>query len=89
MRGRYAVAEHRPSGTPSPLEMTLTRQALDRYEAALRALRPEDRQAVVGRLEFHYSYEELSDAWGLPSEDTARKRVERALKRLAIAMRDA
>jgi RNA polymerase sigma-70 factor, ECF subfamily len=74
---------------PSPLEAAVSREALDRYETALNALSSEDREAIVGRLELHYSYQELSDAWGTPSADTARKRVERAVKRLATAMSDA
>jgi len=77
-----------PSIHPSPLESAITREAVDRYEAALETLEPEDREAIVGRLELHYSYGELSEAWGVASADTARKRVERALKRLAVAMRD-
>jgi RNA polymerase sigma-70 factor (ECF subfamily) len=83
------VASDLPSACPSPLESAITREAVDRYEAALNALGSEDREAIVGRLEFHYSYQELADAWGVSSADTARKRVERALKRLAMAMRDA
>jgi RNA polymerase sigma factor (sigma-70 family) len=83
------AARHLPSVYPSPLESAVTREAVDRYEAALKAVSPEDREAIVGRLELHYSYQELSDAWGVSSADTARKRVERALKRLAMAMRDA
>lgn len=73
---------------PSPLESAVSREALERYEAALNTLSPDDREAIVGRLELHHSYQDLSDAWGTPSADTARKRVERAVKRLAIAMRD-
>ena len=83
------VAGDLPSVYPSPLESAVTREEVDRYEAALKALSPEDREAIVGRLELHYSYRELSDAWGVSSADAARKRVERALKRLAMAMRDA
>jgi RNA polymerase sigma factor (sigma-70 family) len=74
------------STAPSPLESAVSREALGRYEAVLHTLSPEDREAIVGRLELHYSYQELSDAWGTPSADSARKRVERAVKRLAMAM---
>lgn len=83
------VARHQPSVYPSPLERAVTREAVDRYDATLKTLSPEDREAIVGRLELHYSYQELAHAWGVSSADTARKRVERALKRLAMAMRDA
>jgi RNA polymerase sigma-70 factor (ECF subfamily) len=87
--GGLDAARHQPSASPSPLESAVTREAVDRYETGLKALSPEDREAIVGRLELHYSYQELSDAWGVSSADTARKRVERALKRLALGMRDA
>jgi RNA polymerase sigma factor (sigma-70 family) len=73
---------------PSPLEAAVTREALDRYEAALATLAPEDREAIVGRLEMHYSFEELADAWGKSSADAARKTFKRAATRLADAMRN-
>ena len=80
------VAESAASLEPSPLEHAVSREAVDRYEVALHILSAEDREAIVGRLELHYTYQELSNAWGTPSADAARKRVERAVKRLAIAM---
>ena len=72
----------------SPLESTISREAFDRYETALNTLSRDDREAIVGRLELHHSYQELSEAWGTVSADAARKRVERAVKRLAMAMAD-
>ena len=83
------AAAHRVSPRPSPLEEAITRQALDRYEAALAALDEEDREAIVGRIELQYSYQELADAWGKPSAEAARKTVERAVRRLAEAMNEA
>jgi DNA-directed RNA polymerase specialized sigma24 family protein len=64
----------------------MTRQGIDRYEAALAVLDAEDREAIVGRMELRYTYQELADAWGKPSADAARKAVERAIKRLAELM---
>jgi RNA polymerase sigma-70 factor, ECF subfamily len=83
--GMEAAADH-VSPRPSPLEEAITHQALDRYEAALALLDDEDREAIVGRVELHYSYQELADAWGKPSAEAARKAVERAVRRLAEAM---
>ena len=80
------AAAHQASPRPSPLEEAITHQALDRYEAALLSLDDEDREAIVGRIELHYSYQELADAWGKPSAEAARKAVERAVRRLAEAM---
>ena len=81
------AANDKVSLMQSPLEAAITREALDRYEAALATLAPEDREAIVGRLELHYSYQELSDAWEIQSHDAARKRVERAIDRLAHKMK--
>jgi RNA polymerase sigma-70 factor (ECF subfamily) len=83
------LAEDARSLDLSPLEHAVSRQAVDRYEAALDTLPDVDREAIVGRLELQYSYLELANAWGMSSPDAARKRVERAVKRLATAMSDA
>ena len=74
---------------PSPLEELIGRQTLDRYEAALAALKPEEREAVVGRLEFGMSYAELAVTLGKNSADAARMAVTRALLKIAEEMRDA
>lgn len=83
------AAAHHVSPRPSPLDEAITHQALDRYESALAALDEEDREAIIGRIELHYSYQELADAWGKPSAEAARKAVERAVKRLAEEMNEA
>lgn len=73
---------------PSPLEQAIGRQALERYEAALQRLGDDERSAVVGRLEFGYTYVELALMLNRRTPDAARKLVERALARLATWMRD-
>ena len=70
----------------SPLEEAIGREAIQRYEEALARLRPEEREAVIGRVEMGYSYEELADALGKPSAEAARKAAKRALVRLAHEM---
>jgi RNA polymerase sigma factor (sigma-70 family) len=86
----------RPESTPldglevdggrSPLEAAIGREAVDRYERALAALRPEERETLVGRLEMGYSYEELADVIGRPTAEAARKAAQRALVRLVREM---
>ncbi len=71
----------------SPLEYAIGAESVERYEAAMRRLSAADREAVIGRLEFHYSYEELAVALAKPSADAARMAVTRAVKRLAEEMR--
>lgn len=72
---------------PSPLEEAIGREAVERYESALSRLRPEDRQAIIGRIELGLTNEELADALGKPTPNAARMAVERALLRLAKEMR--
>ena len=77
--------EHVDPG-PSPLEEAIGREATERYEAALAALKPEEREAIIGRIELGYTYDELAEALGKPSGDAARKAAERALVRLVEEM---
>jgi RNA polymerase sigma-70 factor (ECF subfamily) len=70
----------------SPLEDIIGRQAMARYEAALQALRAEDREAIIARLEMGCSYEDVAQALGKNSANAARMAVTRALVRLAEVM---
>jgi RNA polymerase sigma factor (sigma-70 family) len=72
----------------SPLENAIGAQALECYEAALGRLRPEERHAIVARVEMDGSYQEVARALGKPSADAARMAVSRALLRLAKEMKD-
>jgi RNA polymerase sigma-70 factor (ECF subfamily) len=71
----------------SQVEEAIGREAVDRYEHALTRLRPEEREAIIARVEMGYSYAELAEALGKPSADAARKAAERALVRLAEEMK--
>ncbi len=70
----------------SPLEQSIGREAIERYEQALAALKPEEREAIIGRVEMGYWYEELAELLGRPSAEAARKAAQRALVRLAQQM---
>jgi RNA polymerase sigma factor (sigma-70 family) len=72
----------------SPLEDAIGREAVDKYEQALARLRPEEREAIVARVELGYTYEEMAEVLDKPSADAARKAAQRALLRLASEMRD-
>lgn len=67
----------------SPLDLAIGVENTARYEAALQRLRDEDREAIIGRLEMQYSYEELAVALDKPTANAARVAVIRALHRLA------
>jgi RNA polymerase sigma-70 factor (ECF subfamily) len=70
----------------SPLEQAIGREGVERYERALERLKPEEREAIIGRVEMGYTYEELAEALGKPTADAARKAARRALLRLAEEM---
>jgi RNA polymerase sigma-70 factor (ECF subfamily) len=70
----------------SPLEQAIGREAVERYESALERLKPHEREAIIGRVELGYSYEELAASMGKTTPDAARKAAERALVRLAEEM---
>ena len=78
--------ENQTDHSDSPLEMAIGHEALERYEAALARLRPEEREAIVARVEMGGSYQEVADKLGKPSVDAARMAVSRALLRLAEEM---
>lgn len=89
--GRRPVGSELPSGLeteePSPLEKAIGTQTLDRYDRALEVLRPEDRELVVAHVEFEFSHQELATVFGKPSANAARMALQRALLRLADAMK--
>ncbi len=81
---RAAVSNER-----SPLDEVIGLEAVERYEAALQLLNPIDREAIIGRIELGYDYDELARALDKPSAGAARVAVGRALARLAAKMHEA
>ena len=73
----------------SPLDAAIGAENAVRYERALALLRDEDREAIILRLEMHYTYDELRVALDKSSEGAARIAVRRALERLAVQMASA
>lgn len=67
----------------SPVESVVGLQALEAYEEALSELSVSDREAVLMRLEFGYSYKEIAESLGLASDNAARMRVSRAIAKVA------
>lgn len=96
IRGEVRRAASRPAGHdlkdehvdagPSPLQQAIGREGLDRYEAALERLRPQEREAIIARFELGMNNEELAAALGKPSKDAARRAAERAVRRLIEEM---
>jgi len=73
---------------PSPLERTVSRDVLERYETALQRLDEGTREAVMLRIEFHYTYPQIAEALGRTSPDAVRMLVGRAMVELARHMRE-
>jgi RNA polymerase sigma-70 factor, ECF subfamily len=75
-----------PARSPSPLEEAIGQEVLDRYEAALQNLRPEDREAIIARIKMGLDYAEVAEVLGKPSIAAAHMAVSRALVKLAKEM---
>jgi len=80
------LADNAADRGASPLELAIGVEALERYESALARLRPEEREAIIARIEMDGSYQDVARALGKPSADAARMAVSRALLRLAEEM---
>jgi RNA polymerase sigma-70 factor (ECF subfamily) len=72
----------------SPLEAAIGQQTLDLYDTVLQQLTPDEREAVVSRVEFGLSYREIAEVLGKPSPDAARMLVVRSLVKLAEGMKN-
>lgn len=70
----------------SVVEQAIGREALERYEAALAELPEDQREAVILRLEFGFTHQEVADALGKQSSNAARMMVARAVLRIVEAM---
>ena len=86
-RGAHEILQtDHPAPDASPLDEAIGSEAVARYEAALERLRPEDREAIVARIEMGLPYPEVAAALGKPSVPAAHMAVSRALVRLAKEM---
>jgi RNA polymerase sigma factor (sigma-70 family) len=77
-----------PDDRPSPIEEAIGHECLTRYEDALLRLKPEDREAILARVEMGLSFQQMAETLGRPSADAARVATSRALLRLAREMAD-
>ncbi len=79
---RTDLGDSLPQSGPSIVEEAIGRELVEAYEAALAVLPDEQREAVIMRIEFGYTYPEIAEALGRPSANAARMAVSRALLRL-------
>jgi RNA polymerase sigma factor (sigma-70 family) len=93
VREEIRRATRRPAMLPleecvSRVEHAVGSSLLSAYEAALGRLGAREREGVILRVEFGYSYGEIATAIGSPTANAARMTVSRALVRLAEEMED-
>lgn len=81
--GHDGLSEIVSSREPSALEKALGRERMERYEAGLEQLEDRQRQAVVLRFEFGYSFSRIAEAIDAPTANAARMVVSRAVTALA------
>ncbi len=70
----------------SPLDLAVGRETLDRYEAALERLRPDDKALIIARIEMGLPFAEIADMFDKPSVAAVHMAVSRALVKLAEEM---
>lgn len=74
------------SKDPDPFAITAGVLLEDRYEDALQRLRPEQRQAIIARIELQLPWAEVQAVLGKPSLAATQMYVKRALVKLALEM---
>jgi RNA polymerase sigma-70 factor, ECF subfamily len=75
-----------PDGQQSPLDLTIDRDKVRAYRTALLTLSPDDRLAIVMRLERGEGYDVIAARLGKPTPNAARVAVARAMFKLAKHM---
>ena len=78
-------AEPLADDEPSPLELAIRQQNVERFLAALQQLAPSDRQLIIWRIELGWSVDEIALQLG-KTKAAARMGVRRALERLHTAL---
>lgn len=84
--GPDGVPENLADRTPSPVEMAIGADVLDRFERAMQTLSEEDQEILHLRIELDFDYPEIAAMTGRPSVGATRMASLRALRRLAKAM---
>lgn len=70
------------SDDATPLERLMLKRRYRQYKAALKRLRPKDRDLVVARMESQWTIQQIRQSFGFATAAAARMAVTRALRRL-------
>ena len=71
-----------PGQLVSPLDQASAQEAWSKCRAALALLPIDQRECLIARFDYDYSYDEIAALLGKPSPDAARMSVKRALTQL-------
>jgi RNA polymerase sigma factor (sigma-70 family) len=71
---------------PSPMEEVIDAQMWERYDNALETLPAQHREGVIMRIELQFSHEQVAEALGMPSANSARMMVSRAIEKMVDSM---
>lgn len=73
-----------PDGSPSPLDQAMAGELLARDQGVWGRLTPDERELLVARYQFGYSYDEIAQLMSRPSPAAARMAVNRVVARLRV-----
>jgi RNA polymerase sigma factor (sigma-70 family) len=76
-----------PARTPSPLAQAINEEALTQLREALAQISESDRRLLAARFGAGYRYAQVAERLGRPNANAARVGVERAVQRVARAMK--
>ena len=85
---KESISKAPPDGRSSPLEELVGRETLEKYEKALDRLPRPQQEAVILRVEFGFTHQEIADAVGSPSANAARMMVARSMVQLVEVMNE-
>lgn len=81
------LSDDLPDDSQDPLEAAISKEALERYDAALAQLPADQQEAFLMRVEMNCGYREIADALGRTSPEAARMLVRRAIQTMARLLR--
>jgi RNA polymerase sigma factor (sigma-70 family) len=87
--GEDELPMNMPGNEISPLEKAIGQQKLETLEKGLETLLEEDREAIILRFEYGYTFREVAEALGDRTENAVRMRVARAIRRLGDSLNGA
>jgi len=86
--GHDPLEEDHIDVAPSPVQIAIGREKLEKYERALASLPEDQQEAIIMSVEMGFTHLQIAEALGSPTANAARMFVARALVRLAGVMNE-